>query len=260
MTSTLPARLPALKSAVRVGRQIGQVHFGEAEAGEEGVAERLVAVERIGLGADPDRQVAVARPRSPGRPSRRPPSRRTRTARSCRGRRCRRCGCCSRRCLRCCRSRPARRRSCPGKPWTRRRVDLSRLKALALTDTPPDVNVRMLPSVPSMALLPEKSNVLAAPAVPSRFWTVPLALYSQTSPGSRMLSASPRLNAEEGDLAVGGAEVVGSVARRAVVVGDHDLAGVNGDVAGVGDLVGPGDGGAGVRIGTPGPLAASSLS
>ena len=35
------------------------IDFGEAEAGQERVAERLVIVERIGLGADPDSQVAV---------------------------------------------------------------------------------------------------------------------------------------------------------------------------------------------------------
>ena len=46
---------------------------------------------------------------------------------------------------------------------------LSRLKALALTDTPPAVNVRMLPSVPSVALLPEKSNVLGGAGAPPAF-------------------------------------------------------------------------------------------
>ena len=40
---------------------------------------------------------------------------------------------------------------------------LALLKALALTETPPAVNVRMLPADPLRALLPSKLNVIALP-------------------------------------------------------------------------------------------------
>ena len=61
ITRMLPCPLPGLISAQRdVNRKIGQVLFRVPETSQKRIAERLVAVERIGLGSDPDCGVAVA--------------------------------------------------------------------------------------------------------------------------------------------------------------------------------------------------------
>ena len=54
-------------------------------------------------------------------------------------------------------------------------VPLSRLKALAFSDTPAAVKLRMVPSGPSEAELPEKSKVPVLDAA-ARSLTVPVAL------------------------------------------------------------------------------------
>jgi hypothetical protein len=65
-------------------------------------------------------------------------------------------------------------------------------------------------------------------------------LYSQVSPADMNIVAA-KVTRQIGDLAVGHREVVGGVSDRAVVVDDRDFTARNTRVAGVGDLVGPGD-------------------
>ena len=66
-----------------------------------------------------------------------------------------------------------------------------RLNAVAFTDTPPALNVIMLPANPLVGVLPFMLKVIDDPVATDRSFTTPVAVYSHTSPGSSRVSPSP---------------------------------------------------------------------